>query len=210
MLDEPYNICIKNITYLNKSNSILVNHIINKTKSSYRQKDCFDLCHSQYIINTCKLSAPLKFTWEIDPHDKFDCARKEYSNFLKKNINEFCKKDCPLECNSIEYDVKVTSTKFPNFKYGKYLINNPKVKSKYPNGYNITLEDLRESLLSFSIYYTDFKYTYISQYPKMRFVDFLSNFGGLLGLFVGMSFLSFGELIQILIEVLFIVFEKKF
>jgi hypothetical protein len=44
----------------------------------------------------------------------------------------------------------------------------------------------------------------------MRFVDFLSNFGGLLGLFVGMSFLSFGELIQILIEFLFIVFEKKF
>ena len=108
-----------------------------------------------------------------------------------------------------KYDVKVTSTKFPNFKYGKYLINNPKVKSKYPNGYNITLGDLRESLLSFSIYYTEFKYTYISQYPKMRFIDLLSNFGGLLGLFVGMSFLSFGELIQILIEVLFIVFEKK-
>ena len=132
--------------------------------------------------------------------DKFECTGREYLKFLKKDINEYCKKECPLECNSIEYDIKVISTKFPNLKYGKYLTNNPKIKSKYPEGYNITLEDLRESILSFSIYYTDFKYTYISQSPKMRMIDLVSNFGGLLGLFVGMSFLSFGELIQILIE----------
>ena len=71
------------------------------------------------------------------------------------------------------------------------------------------MEDLRESLVSFSIYYYDFKYTFISQSPKMQLVDLVSNFGGLLGLFVGMSFLSFGELIQIIIEVLIILFEKN-
>jgi hypothetical protein len=41
----------------------------------------------------------------------------------------------------------------------------------------------------------------------MQIVDLISNFGGLLGLFVGISFLSFGELAQILIEIFFIVLE---
>lgn len=41
----------------------------------------------------------------------------------------------------------------------------------------------------------------------MQIVDLISNFGGLLGLFVGISFLSFGELVQILIEIFFIVIE---
>lgn len=114
-----------------------------------------------------------------------------------------------LECNTIEYDFKISATKFPGKIYAKYLRNNSKIKSKYSNGYDIELEDLRESLVSFSIYYYDFKYTFISQSPKMQLVDLVSNFGGLLGLFVGMSFLSFGELIQIIIEVLIILFEKN-
>jgi len=67
-----------------------------------------------------------------------------------------------LECNTIEYDFKISATKFPGKIYAKYLRNNSK-----------------------------------------------TNFGGLLGLFVGMSFLSFGELIQIIIEVLIILFEKN-
>jgi len=102
-----------------------------------------------------------------------------------------------LECNTIEYDFKISATKFPGKIYAKYLRNNSKIKSKYSNGYDIKLEDLRESLVSFSIYYYDFKYTFISQSPKMQLVDF------------GMSFLSFGELIQIIIEVLIILFEKN-
>ena len=42
----------------------------------------------------------------------------------------------------------------------------------------------------------------------MQIVDLISNFGGLLGLFVGISFLSFGELVQILIEIFFILIEE--
>ena len=83
-----------------------------------------------------------------------------------------------------------------------------KIKPKYPNGTNITLEDLRASVVAFSVYYSDFKYTFIQQLPKMQIVDAVSNFGGLLGLFVGVSFLSFIELIECLIQIVLISLEK--
>ena len=214
-LPYPYNDCVDDLSLLNSHDSLLVKHILAKTKSSYRQKDCFDLCQTQYIIKSCNLtSSPLGFPWELDFGNfstkiYFDCAAKEYGNFITKNIHEFCKLDCPLECNSIDFNIEVMTSLFPNENYAKELMNNSKIKSKYPAGYNITLEDLSKSLVQFSVYYKNFDYTLVSQTPKQELVDCVSNFGGLLGLFVGMSFLSFGELIEALVEVLIIAFEKN-
>jgi hypothetical protein len=214
-LPYPYNDCVDDLSLLNSHDSLLVKHILAKTKSSYRQKDCFDLCQTQYIIKSCNLtSSPLGFPWELDFRNfstkkYFDCAKKEYENFIAKNINGFCSLDCPLECNTIDFNIDVMTSSFPNENYAKELMNNSKIKSKYPAGYNITLEDLSKSLVQFSVYYKNFDYTLVSQTPKHELVDCVSNFGGLLGLFVGMSFLSFGELIEALVEVLIILFEKN-
>ena len=37
----------------------------------------------------------------------------------------------------------------------------------------------------------------------------ISNIGGNLGLFVGISFLSFAEIIELLLETIYILFERK-
>ena len=44
---------------------------------------------------------------------------------------------------------------------------------------------------------------------KTPLIGLIANIGGLLGLFIGVSFLSFGEIIEIIIEIFFIIFEKK-
>jgi hypothetical protein len=208
-LSYPYNDCIDNNDgSLIKLNDPLINYIKIAT-NSYRQKDCFNLCQSQYIIKRCNLSLSIGFIWEIDwRKDNFECAKKQYGYFLEQNLIELCS-SCPLECNSIEYDIETTTSKFPSLSYALELMNNPKIKSNYPIGYNITLEDLRESMIQFSVFYTDFHYTYITQIPKFQLENLVSNFGGLLGLFLGMSFLSFGELIEIFVEVLIILCEKR-
>ncbi len=103
----------------------------------------------------------------------------------------------------------VMTSKFPSQAYAFELMNNSQIKSNYPPGYNTTLDDLRESMVQFSVYYTDFYYTHISQIPKQHLVDLVSNFGGLFGLFIGMSFLSFGELIELLVEVLLIFCQEN-
>jgi hypothetical protein len=207
-LPYPYNDCIQNVS---SYNSLLVKHILTKTYSSYRQKDCYNLCQSQYMINNCNLTVPLGFIWEVNwrKDNKFPCVNDLNYRFFKNNLNDLCLKDCPFECNSIEFSIDVTTSKFPSQAYALRLMNDSKIKSNYPPGYNITLEDLRESMVQFSVYYTDFEYTKIGQIPKQQFTDIVSNLGGLLGLFIGMSFLSFGELIEVLVEVFLIFLEKK-
>ena len=64
-------------------------------------------------------------------------------------------------------------------------------------------------MVQFSVYYKKFYYTRISQIPKQQLVDLFSNFGELFGLFIGMSLLSFGELIELLVEVLLIFCGKN-
>jgi hypothetical protein len=58
------------------------------------------------------------------------------------------------------------------------------------------------------IYYDDLRYTSISQQPKMMFFDLISSIGGLFGLFLGASFLSFADLVEVIL-VLFHNISKK-
>ena len=49
----------------------------------------------------------------------------------------------------------------------------------------------------------------MSQSQLMTFVDLISNVGGTFGLFIGISFLSFAEIIELIFQIIFILFEKK-
>ena len=50
-LEEPYNKCIKELSIVNDYNSEIYEFMINSTNYTYRQKDCFDYCISQELIN---------------------------------------------------------------------------------------------------------------------------------------------------------------
>ncbi len=210
-LGEPYNNCVKDLSSLNLFESKFVHHILIKTNISYRQVDCFDLCMAQNILNKCNISQSLGFVWEINPQDsELDCTRRERENFLNTDIYSKCTPLCPKECDSIDYNIEVMTSKYPTEEYAKVLLNDPKIMKLYSD-YNksITINDLRESMVQLSVYYMSFEYTEISQTVKISLIDSVSNFGGLLGLFIGASFLTFGEFIEIIVELLMILFDKK-
>ena len=92
-------------------------------------------------------------------------------------------------------------SKFPNLIYYNQLINRTLIRSKYPADYILSYEDLQNSVVAFNVYYDDLKYTIISEVAKSSPTDLASNMGGLLGLFIGVSFLSFGELIEMALEI---------
>ena len=85
-----------------------------------------------------------------------------------------CEKECAKECRSVLLNTQVYSSVIG--KGGKYF--------------------------AFSI--SDFSSLHVQQIPKMSGFSFISDIGGCLGLFIGISFLSFAEVLQFLIEVLFI------
>ena len=137
------------------------------------------------------------------------CFEQVFKEFFDKNVYEVCHPHCPLECETILYSITTSFSKFPNFVYYKRLINNSMITSKYPVGYNITYSDIQQSVIAFNVYYDDLKFISISEVAKTTTTDLISNVGGLLGLFIGISFLSFGEIIEMILEVIFILFENS-
>ena len=210
-LGYPFNDCLPDVSRADAFDSVFFRHILTQTNSSYRQKDCFDLCQASYLINKCNNSIPLdtvKTLYSIYTSNLTDCFDYYWADFFKQDINEFCLPFCPLECQTISYDISMTFSEFPNPEYAKVLMQNPKIISKYPPNHNITYEELKQSVLSVTIYYEDNTYTEITQVAKTGITDLISSMGGLLGLFIGISFLSFGEIIEIIFEVIFILIEK--
>jgi hypothetical protein len=53
-------------------------------------------------------------------------------------------------------------------------------------------------------------HTFIKSSSKIdNLFDFISNLGGNFGLFIGISFLSFAEFIELFIEIILIVFKRS-
>jgi hypothetical protein len=213
-LENPFNPCDKNLTSIDSYDSDIFRFMIKSSNYSYRQKDCFDYCIANQMIINCNLDIELSnYINILEYYEKnetqMNCIINTYNDLVHGKINDICIPLCPLECDSISYEISTSFSKFPKLKYANELKNNKKIKSKYPLGYNITYDDLLKNMIAFNVYYNDLKYTKISQIPKTLLVDLISNMGGILGLFIGISFLSFGELIEMLLEVLFILFDNK-
>ena len=132
---------------------------------------------------------------------KKECIAEYLSRFRKEKENLKCHQHCPLECDSISY--KITS-------YLELINDKGKISQGRKGGYGLnfdTYEQVNNHFVSILVYYRDLRYTLITQDPKTQLFDFISSIGGILGLFLGISFLSFVELFEIIFEISLILFR---
>jgi hypothetical protein len=133
-----------------------------------------------------------------------------YSHFIKNKVDDECLKQCPLECDSIEYDLLISSAS--SLSKQAYQLYQPIIDNSTSrfDEFNLTYEEIKERLLILNIYYSKLSYIKISESPKTSIIDLLSNLGGTLGLYVGISFLSLIEIVEIMLEIIFISFNLNF
>lgn len=70
-------------------------------------------------------------------------------------------------------------------------------------------EKLKKKFVSLNVYYDDLSYTQIDESPKTEMVDLISNIGGTLGLFIGVNFFNFIEIVELFLQILFIIFKSE-
>ncbi|CAF0894751.1 unnamed protein product, partial [Brachionus calyciflorus] len=100
---------------------------------------------------------------------------------------------CPNECEQSIYDSKINIAKYPSVWYAGIVSTNNFTKS-YLKGK--TLDDLERTTLMVNIYYDEMYYTVIDDSEAMNFEALFGNIGGNLGLFIGISVLTFVEIIE--------------
>lgn len=182
---------------------------------NYTRRDCLELCTQKLLHDRHKcysLRLPKIFLDNYPP-----CPFQTQQTFF--NTSE-CVKLCPHECSSRKYDVSVSYADFPSrtvmdilmreidyFKWAFQLKKTANSSASFDS-----LELARTSLVSLSIYYDDIRYTSITESPSITFVDLIASIGGTLGLFIGISLLSFVEVIELLLEIVLIIwfnYKKK-
>lgn len=123
--------------------------------------------------------------------------------FFSNDVKTLCPNDCPPECDSLTYTTQLSTSTYPSAVYGDLLVKkNSAIRARFNNRTNVTLEELRRNILAINVYYATMSYQSISESEKMNYVDLISTVGGTLGLFLGMSFLSFFEFIDLILHII--------
>jgi hypothetical protein len=197
----PYSDCID----LDSHSSEFYDYI-KMTGKTYRQQDCLEICIQKSIINECKCYATYfdNLNTIVEPcltQTQYNCTSKQFN----VNVVSDCKfKFCPLECETVKYDLSVSSQAYPSKTYYKSELNNESHRNqslKYLNQ-SLTFDLMREYSLSFNVYYSDNRYTILTESPKTSIVDLFSQIGGGLGLFVSFSVFTLFEFLEIFILVI--------
>lgn len=87
-------------------------------------------------------------------------------------------------------------------------MKNPIVSGKFKPA-DLKIKNVKKSVSQINIFYKNIEYTQLDELEKMGLFDLVSAIGGVLGLFLGVSFLSFAELIEILLELMLSCYESR-
>ncbi len=202
-LDKPFSDCVKENTKENQS-SIFQEFI--KYNLTYTQKDCINLCVQDFIYKSCNCTISL----EEEDYSKCysnttigSCLYKlENDDFQKGNasIPDICLDSCPIECDYIYYKTLPF--------YTPTLPNKYEMLKNQLDELNISEDEFKQYAVYISVNYNSLDYTKIEQIPKSELFDLISNIGGTLGLFIGVSFLSLVEIIEIIFELIKFLIKK--
>ena len=215
VLPDPYSNCLPSSNSIDAFNSEFYKAIL-LANQTYIQNECQKLCLNDELKRKCnciKYIEPSVFNFTVcNMMDK--CVQDVTKQFDFKQILR-CFKLCPPECDTITYSLSTSHSDFPTPANAEYLMNLPNISKILKNNsinlnesLKIDYNEFKRSVVSIKVFYDDLKYTIVSQIPKMSLEDLISNFGGLLGLFVGASFLSLVEIIEVIFEGIFILWPK--
>ena len=176
---------------------------IKENHVEYRQKDCFELCLQKLIIDNCTCF----YTWlPVYGASLFPCFNATQFKCLAIKFNEsiaeiesLCSAQCPLECDYVSYELGMSSLSFPSKQFFDSL--------KY-NANEFNLQNYSQTHLGLDIYFPIKQYTEIRETPKTTFVDLVSNIGGALGVFLGLSIFSFVEILEIILQIIYLLLKK--
>ena len=212
-MQKPYGECTYDLTSVDSYSSELY-ALTFQIYGHYRQSDCFNTCFQAASIR--RLGCYSSFFPYLRNSSTPACLKglelfdslAFYTKFFIGEVAENCT-GCPLECDSEFYSLTTSSLAYPTQIYAKMLANQSQIQSRF-NNISPTYGQLKQSLASVNINYNQLGYTQIKEIQKVTILDLVTNIGSALGLFVGVSFLSLFEIVELLIRLVSFMFHRCF
>jgi hypothetical protein len=205
-IGRPYSDCE---AHLNSSKSHLVKYFVDN-HLKYEFKECTLLLIQENVIKNCKCATKLfrniYNTRYCSTEQDFICISNGafYSTLTTEEKSILC----PRECDSVNFDLKFTFSPLST-RFIRELRKHPNVISKYQDISLVTDEQISNSVIMLDIYFESLTYTEIAEVPVFTIINLISNIGGTLGLFLGLSLLSFIEIVELFFNILMNEFNSK-
>ena len=202
IMPKPYSNC--DIDSMFKLDSDLFN-LISQSKYQYTQQLCLTQCFQQYLINhlNCTVSLILNLFNVTRVCDNLAISLYSNSSFVSKFYSDICLPLCPLECSQTFYKTSLSSIFLPGDPYVN-LIQNSNLSSDFIHR-TINAATAEKSIINANIFYDSLSYKESTESPQMDIVSLLASIGGNLGLFLGVSVFSLCEIVEVIIEIYFII-----
>ena len=212
-LGSPYSNCLTDLTPPNEYANELFGYFNELNVTYYDQTFCFKMCYQDKLIDSCSccdiITPSIRNASYCSNSSELMCMNNFLAFFTTADLNYLCDNACPLKCNVIEYPLSLSMAVFPTINYVKNQQTTDKNLQLFPQ--NVSDLDLLEfaskGFLKFTVNYDNLYYTSIDDSPAMSSNDLFGNLGGQLGLFVGLSVLSFAEVIELTIKFFITIFN---
>ena len=209
-LPKPYSNCDIDVNNPFNSNSNMYNKIKNNNLE-YNQQLCLELCYQEMAIKSCNCSDMESILFKNDTVctlESSDCLNQVFELYLSPDyVKNYCLPECPLECNQTAFGLSLTSSDIMPEYYSNII--QEKAKSLNITNETWSLEEVKNNIITFNIYYDTFSYSITTETPSLDVIGLLAFIGGTLGLFLGVSVLTTVELIEIFISFIIEISKTK-
>ena len=222
-LPSPYNECIEENFNVYYQNDLIefIKTVMNKT--TYSRKYCQKLCTQLYAIKKCgcyDYSLPYIANYRIDNLRVFGCFSEQDLTCLEHNYNilfenfiEECDQFCIMECHPKYFSKTIYTATYPTTWYAnqffKYNVLNETLLQNNLSSSILSFTYLQNTVSKVNIFYQELIYSSVSELPASSISDLISFTGGNLGLFLGMSLLTFIEMIDMVIQIIQNMIRKR-
>ena len=186
-LGKPYSNCRRDliIPMISKNGSF------NSGRISYHQTNCFKLYELKEMALKCNQLQ------EFSDFSHYFYLNVTHFNALFADLKDNC-----LGSNEIQQSISEMIDKEGVFeKYGNDCP--PECDSMvYKKSYNYDLRNQGNQIGALRIYFKELEYTFISESPKINSSEMFGVIGGILAFFLGISLLSFVELLDFLFDLM--------
>ena len=191
--------------------------LVKEAEFAYSRDTCILFCYQRLNAPRCNCTN-YWISWRVPGYDycmseeQQKCADTFYEDVFNEGtyVNDMCIDKCPLECHKQSFDNFLSYYLYPEPAYVTQKLQNNEHLVKYFANETDFNKNLASSVVQFSIFYDSLSYTNVEEEPKITWDSLMGTLGGHLHIFLGMSLLSFIELIELVVNIMYaIVLERR-
>ncbi|ELU13553.1 hypothetical protein CAPTEDRAFT_63286, partial [Capitella teleta] len=168
----------------------------------YSTTGCQRTCYQQYVIDKCGCGDPYYpmhgaafgqtkvSSCQTSNITQDDCKYEVKRKFAAKELT--C--HCPASCADVMYSLEVSLGKWPSEVQKEATFK--KLSEKMGSGVLSPDYNYADNLIKLEVYYEEFNFEQIDERPSYTMWSYMSDVGGVLGLWIGFSLMTVFEFIE--------------